>query len=299
VHRVEQPASDARIGVALVAGAAVAWSTAGYFTRSIAMSVWPLLVWRNVFGGAFVLAYALATERGAALAALRGLDRIGWLGVVLNGVSMICYLGALRHTSVTNVVVIFASAPFVAALLSWLALGEAPARRTLVAAAIALAGVALTVAGTPGGSRGLTGDGLAVLMTLGLAGYTVILRHRAATSMVAASGLSAWVGALLALPFAAPSLAVTAHELLDVALFGVTSFGLGLALYTSGGRRLNPARTALVSTLDTPLAPLWVWLAFGEVPSVAAVMGGCLVLAAVAADTLTGRVRPDATTTTS
>ena len=84
--------------------------------------------------------------------------------------------------------------------------------------------------------------------------------------MLPAAAASGWIGALVALPFAS-HLDVGAHQLVNLALFGITSFGLGLLPYTIGARYLHPARTALISTLDTPLAPLWVWVAFNERPA--------------------------------
>ena len=129
---------------------------------------------------------------------------------------------------------------------------------------VALIGVAITVGGTPS-TTGLLGDLLAVGMTLGVAIFTIVARRHRDRSMTAASAASAWVGMLIALPFTC-RLAVSRLELFQLALFGVTSFGLGLILYAKGARHLHAARSALISALDTPLAPLWVWLAFGEAP---------------------------------
>ncbi len=271
--------TGAALGVVLVASAAAAWSTAGYFTRLIPVALFAMLVWRNVFGGLFMGGYVFLTQRRRALASFTGLGLIGWLAALLNGVSMICYLAALRHTSVANVAVIYATAPFVAAAIAWLFFRDAASPRTLLAGVAALVGVVITVGGTPGG-RGLTGDLLAVLMTVGLATFTVVLRHHHSASMLPAAAASAWIGALLALPFAS-HLDVGAHQLVNLALFGVTSFGLGLVLYTIGARYLHPARTALISALDTPLAPIWVWVAFNQKPSATTVVGGMIVLAAV------------------
>ena len=81
--------------------------------------------------------------------AFRCLGRIGWFAAVVNGISMVCYLSALRHTSVANVVVIYATAPFVAAGLAFrsTAIGR-PGERSLTGV-VALMGVAITVGGTP------------------------------------------------------------------------------------------------------------------------------------------------------
>ncbi len=270
--------SDSRLGVALVAGAAVSWSTAGYFTHLIHVSIFPMLAWRNLFGGIFMLGFVAVTHRGTTVHAFRTLGRIGWAVAVLNGVSMVLYLAALRHTSVANVVVIYATAPFVAAGIAFLLYRDRASRRTLATGVIALAGVAITVAGTSG-STGLLGDLFAGGMTLAVAIFTIVARRHRDRSMVAAAAASAFVGMLIALPFTTPSqLRVSPTQLLELALFGVTSFGLGLILYTMGARHLHAARSALISALDTPLAPLWVWLAFGLRPAVASVIGGGIVL---------------------
>ncbi len=283
----EPHASDQRLGVALVAAAAVAWSTAGYFSELVHVALFPTLVWRNIFGGTFMLGFMVATQRRAAIASFRSLGRIGWFAATVNGFSMICYLGALRHTSVANVVVIYATAPFVAAGIAFLLYRDRASRRTLATGAIALAGVAITVGGTPS-TTGLFGDLLAVAMTFGLAIFTIIARRHRDRSMLAAATASAWIGALVALPFA-DTLRVSSVQLGQLALFGVTSFGLGLILYSIGARHLHAARSALITALDTPLAPLWVWLAFGQSPAVAAVGGGVLVMVAVVTNILTER----------
>jgi drug/metabolite transporter (DMT)-like permease len=106
--------------------------------------------------------------------------------------------------------------------------------------------------------------------------------------MVAAATGSAWIGALVALPFCS-TLRITGVQTGQLALFGVTSFGLGLILYSVGARHLPAARSALITALDTPLAPLWVWLAFGERPAVASAVGGAIVLAAVIVNILRER----------
>ncbi len=270
---------DARLGVVLVAGAAVVWSTAGFFTRLITVGLWTMLVWRNVFGGLSMMLYLLVTKRRDLLASFAGLGSVGWLAALINGLSMICYLGALRHTSVANVVVIYATAPFVAAALAWVLFRDAASRRTLLAGLVAVVGVAITVGGAPR-SSGLTGDVLALAMTFGLAMFTVILRHHRKASMVSAAGASAWIGALIALPFAS-KLAVSSHQLGNLALFGITSPAIALTLYTIGARYLHPARTALISALDVPIAPIWVWLAFNQRPALASIVGGSVVMLAV------------------
>src|SRR5262249_16724138 len=98
--------------------------------------------------------------------------------------------------------------------------------------------------------------------------------------MTAAAGLSPLLTTLLVWPAAAP-LDVSATDLGHLALFGVAQNGLGLLLMTWGTRFLPAAEGALIGALDASLAPVWVWLAFREVPPATTLAGGTIVMLAV------------------
>jgi drug/metabolite transporter (DMT)-like permease len=192
----------------------------------------------------------------------------------------------LTRTTVADVTVIFAIAPFAAAILAWLWHGERQSRVTLVASGLALLGVALTVdAALTAGT--IAGDLLALAATILMATLMVIVRRRREVSMLPASCLSAFLAVALVAPVARP-LAPTGAELAILAGFGA-QFGLTLLLLTLGTRLIAAPRAALLGSLEIPLAPLWVLLAFGEAPALMVVIGGALVLAAVIADALLSR----------
>ena len=44
------------------------------------------------------------------------------------------------------------------------------------------------------------------------------------------------------------------------------------------------AQASLIATLESPLMPFWMWLAFQEVPTKHALVGGALVMGAVITD---------------
>ena len=46
---------------------------------------------------------------------------------------------------------------------------------------------------------------------------------------------------------------------------------------------VSATENALINTLETPLAVAWVWLCFGETPTVTSFVGGLIVVAAVVA----------------
>ena len=97
--------------------------------------------------------------------------------------------------------------------------------------------------------------------------------------MVAAVCVSMLLSTAVTWPLSAPT-AVGSPELFYLFLFG-GQMGLGLLLLTIGSRLIPATENALIGTLDTPLSPLWVWLAVDEVPTTAALVGGTIVLGAV------------------
>jgi drug/metabolite transporter (DMT)-like permease len=267
-----------RLGFALVSASAVAWSTAGLFTRLIAADSWTMLAWRGILGAlGLALVISLMPSQGT-WRSLRRLGPLGWFFVLQSSAGMIFFLTALRATTVAHVAVIYATVPFIAAALSWLAMRERPTTGAVVSSLIALAGVAVMVGfGRDGGVRG---DLLALGMTFTMAVAMVVARHFPDMPFLPASCMSALLSGLIAMPFGAP-LSVTAHDVVLLMLFGLTTFALGLPLFTLGARLLPAIETALIGALDAPLAPLWVWLAFKEKPSSITLIGGAIVFAAV------------------
>ncbi len=136
----------------------------------------------------------------------------------------------------------------------------------------------------------VAGDVLALAMTALMALMMVVIRKIRQVSMLPAACLSAFACAVAVFPLAHPA-DVTTQDLLRLGLFGTTQFGLGLLLLTAGTRLISATRASLLGNLELPFAPLWVWLAFGEVPSQLASIGGGIVLAAVLLDLVADQVR--------
>lgn len=269
------------IGIALVVAAAVAWSTAPFFTRLLPFDSWTILFWRGLFGGGLIAAFLVLTQGRAGL---RDLTEMGsWLVASLSTLAMVCFIPALQLTSVSNVAIIIATGPFVTAAIAWIWLREAAQLRTMLASVAALCGVAIIV-GNVRVDSDMLGVALACLMTVAIAVMTVAVRRHRQTSMVAAAALSNILGSIVSIPFAKGITGIAGPDLLILAMFGFFQVALGLTLFVLGSRLLPSGQAALISTLETPLMPFWVWLAFQETPAPRALVGGALVMGAVIAD---------------
>src|SRR5438034_1391130 len=266
-----------RRGRLFVALAAVAWSTAGLFQRGLSLNVGTQLAGRALFAVLGLLVYVAIAERGAMLRAFRAIGSDGLAVAALLAVSSGAFIAALNYTSVANVLFMQALAPVLAAVLGTF-VGEPVSRRTWVAMAVALGGVALMVGG-PGHPSAL-GLSLSLLMSVSFAGTLVITRRRRDVSMAPATCLSQLAVLVAAAPFARPG-EVDGRDLALLVALGVGQIGLGLIFLTIGARLIPAAEVALITLLEIVLGPVWVWLARGEQPSATTLARGAIVLGAV------------------
>jgi drug/metabolite transporter (DMT)-like permease len=63
---------------------------------------------------------------------------------------------------------------------------------------------------------------------------------------------------------------------------GGFALGLGLPLFNLGHRSVSAARIPLLLMTEVVLAPLWVWIWPGETPGVMTLLGGAVIMSAVA-----------------
>src|SRR5438105_2556232 len=273
--------SEHWLGMLLTTASAIAYSTAGFFTRLIHLDAWTVLFWRGMFAGLFIAGFIVWQNRRGTLAAVRAIGVPGVVAASLSTLATIFFINAFRRTSVADVTIIFAATPLVTAAIARLWLGERERSATLLASAAALLGVVVMVGGATREGH-LFGDLLAIGTTLSMAMMMILIRKHRETPMLPAACLSAFLCPLAVWPVAAPW-NVRPTDMGYLALFGTTQFGLGLLLLTLGTRLISATESALVSALEAPLAIVWVWLAFKEVPALTTFAGGAIVMAAVSA----------------
>lgn len=263
-------------GVLLVCLSAIAFSTAGLFTKGVSADAWVVMYWRGISAAIFTLGYVVLSGDF-----WREVARFRWAAIVatlLSASGTLAFIPAFKMTSIANVAMIWGTAPFLTALLAWLLLKERPSRRIVLASGVAIAGVVVVISGSFGGGA-LLGDALAFWMTLMIASLVVLYRCYPDTPV----GLPNVLASLVLLPaslwFSAP-MQVDPMELWILLAFGAT-FAVASVTFVMGARFLPAAETALLSALETPLAPIWAFILLSEVPTVAAIIGGVMILSAM------------------
>jgi len=292
-----QPSSTAephKYGVLLVFAAGVLWSTVGLGIRLIEDAVvWQILFYRSISLSVFL--YIIIHLRSGENAFVQ-ISRVGFPAVIAGLALVAAYAGgiyAIQATSVANAMLVFATAPFMAAVLGWLVLKEPVRKATWIAIVVALAGIAIMVADKSGGAA-LKGNLAALGSALGFAVFTVALRWGKSTEMLSSvflSGLFGIVVTFFICQFLGLSIVLSVRDGGIAMGMGVFQVGAGLILYTIGSRSLPAAELTLLSLAEVLLGPMWVWLFLGETATIYTLIGGAVLFAAIAGNTISGKRR--------
>lgn len=247
--------------------------------RLIAADTMTIAVWRGLSAAVATLAFVALFHRSA-WTGFRSLMTAPALAMIaLQGTGSIFFLGSLQHTSVANSLLILATAPFLAALFSWIWLRETIDRATALAIVAVFGGVGIIASGSLGGGT-LFGDFLSFLNAMTIAGYYVVLRKARHVNLIVAIACGYLLTSLIALPIA-PMEPFDASQWALVMLSGGVILAGGVGLLQIGPRYLPAPEVSMITMLEIVVGPLLVWWVLGEDPGQATLIGGALILAAI------------------
>ena len=274
-------------GVIMVLVAGIFLSLAGLVLRNLeAANGWQVLFYRSSIFAVVVLLLTIVRHRRHTPAAFRAIGLPGIVVAIALGLGSIAYIYALLLTTVANALFIISAAPLMAAILGWIVLGERVQRFTWYLMVIAVAGIGIMVFDGVAGGRVL-GNAVAFITPVSFAVMLVAIRCSGNTDMLPAICLAGVVGASISFVMA-DSLAVSDHDLALCLFLGVVQYGAGFILITVGARFVPAAEVALLAMSEIVLAPIWVWIGVGEVPSTLTLAGGLVVVGAVVAQGISG-----------
>jgi drug/metabolite transporter (DMT)-like permease len=301
------------IGAALGTTTGLAWGGQFVVGKSAVERVdaFHLTTIRYALAGLVLLAILSAVEGRSALRLEgRGL-KLWWLGTLgFAGFNLLGFTG-LAHARAQSAALIVALAPLLTALVLWRRSGVRPRRTTLVALAVALAGVALVISGGDPGSivHGSIGWGDAlvlggvfsfILYTLGAAEFPELSPLRYTTLTAALGWLS--IAAATVIASAAglePEPSVGAYSAIWWQILYIALVGAVIAVVSWNGAvlALGPQNATLFGNL-IPVTTFVIEIARGYRPSALELAGAVLTIAALVANNLlTRRPHPRAAET--
>jgi drug/metabolite transporter (DMT)-like permease len=264
------------------------WSTSGLFIKLVNWHPVVIAGSRSFMAALFMLAIRFAFPPKFAVKSRKGPF---WAAAIVYALTMQSFVTANKLTTSANAIMLQYSAPVWAALLGWFLIREKPHWEHWGALVCVCGGLALFFKdGLAGGA--FLGDALALLSGMFFGSHSVFLRMQKDGSPFDSMLLAHGVNFALSLPFfffyfpvfEAPTLAAVLY-------MGIIQVGCASLLFSYAIKRVSAVQAMLTAMVEPVLNPLWVLIVTGEKPSFSALIGGGIIIAAVAASSLIGKNR--------
>lgn len=268
-----------RLGFFLVFASAVVWSFGGAIKHFLTTGEsWTIVFWRSVWAALFLFMFMLIREgRRGTLQLFANMGVPGLWVAIFFAIASTCFVVALAHTTVANILLMQAGVPLFAALILWVLFREQVSLLTWIAIACVIIGVVVMVSDSFTGKVSPVGDTLSALIAFSFACATVITRRYAHVRMVPAVCLGTVMAACVSGALV-NTFGVTLPDMGILIVFGSLNLGLGLAFFATGARLIPSAHAALLGITETMLGPMWMWLIHNEIPAIRTIIGGLIVL---------------------
>jgi drug/metabolite transporter (DMT)-like permease len=271
-----------RLAVLLVLMSSLINSAGGLILRSIdEAGPWHVLLYRQGTLALALFFVLVLRHRGRIVPEFIGIGRYGVIAGFAMAIGATCFIHSLSNTTVANTLFILSATPFVTAVLGWVWLKEPVRRSTWIAMALALVGIAIMVGG--GFAAGTVfGIVLALMTVFCFSCFVVLLRRGRATNMIAAVVVGSSISAINAAFMLKGNFVISSHDLVFCVAWGGVLSTIVHFLFVWSSRFVRGAELMLLILVEMVLGPLWVWIFVAEVPRFATLVGGAIVLVAVA-----------------
>jgi drug/metabolite transporter (DMT)-like permease len=262
---------------------ALLWSTSGLFVKLLHWHPLSIFSARGIVASVVFLIWLRRVR--LRITPFLAAGAAGYMG------AQFLFILSTRLTTAANAIFLQYTAPIYVVILGVLFLGERPRRIDWITMLVIFAGMLLFF-GQDLTLEGLYGNLAAILSGVALAVMIVGTRAQKDSHPAQIFLIGSCLGGLIGLP----SVLQETWSLADAAIIaylGIFQTGLAAAVYSIAIREVPALESNLILMLEPVLNPLWVFLVIGESPAPLALIGGAVVLGAIAVRAVVGARRTD------
>lgn len=251
---------------------ALFWSLGGYFIKEIDAGALGITFFRCLFAAIWLLP----------LVPGRRFPRIAdmLVSIALFALLLGLYVGSTKATTAANAIFLQYTAPVYVILFSPWLLNEKLRRADLMPLAICLGGIAVLFAGNQG-SGDMRGIWLGIGSGFFYGLFLLWLRRLRYADPIAITFANCVGVAVILAPF--PGVwNVDAPNAGLLVLMAAVQFALPYVLFTRGLQDVTGGEASLIALIEPVLNPIWVALLLGEMPTLATIAGGAIILIGLA-----------------
>ncbi|MES2206885.1 MAG: DMT family transporter [Pseudomonadota bacterium] len=275
-----------RNAILLIIAATVLWSSTGFSVRQLTIkNGYEITFWRSMFSALFVAILLLRQPLKTTFKTIHKAGKTGMISAVMWGTNFSCFTIALSMTTIANVLIICGLSSLFTGLFAWLFLKQSIKLSTWIAIVVASIGIIamfFSDLSLISNSKQFIGVIIALIIPLAMSiNYIALQKSDSQVDLIPSVMLGCIFSSIAMLPLVWP-IHINTHDLLIAGSLGMFQLGLPAVMTVIAARKLSAPEISLWSLIEIVLGFLWGWLGSGETPSTKTIIGGTLVLIALA-----------------
>ena len=251
------------------------WSIAGIIIKMVDMNSFAIAGFRSLFAAAAVGVFMAVTKNRIVI------SKKTVIGAVFLCATFMAFVTANKLTTAANAIVLQFTAPIFVMIIEALAAHKKPKVFDALTVLVTLGGISLFFLDSLGSGRSI-GDIIAVFAGLFLGLFFFIVGESQGDEKISGILFGQLLTAVIGIPFVFfTENTVNAQGILWIAVLGVFQLGIPYILLSEASKYCSPLACSLISVAEPLLNPVWVAVFYGEIPGIAALAGGVIVIAAV------------------
>ena len=263
---------DHKKGLIAIFASALLWSTGGLFIKLISLDAMQLSFFRCLFAAiVFAVIFKKEVFHANGFAFINGAFYAGIL---------ILFVVATKTTTAANAIFLQYTAPIYILIFEPLINKTSFEKINVITIIICFIGMVLFFMGelSPGH---LEGNIFALLSGVAFAAFMIGMRKNKHEYQFSSIFYGNVMVSLICIPFIVNLKSLSSSDLWMVAYLGIFQIGIAYAIFSYGLKRVYAIEASLIGMIEPVLNPVWVFLGYGEIPSLIAIIGGIIIITTI------------------
>jgi len=269
--------SEHQKGLLFVLTAALLWSTGGLFIKLISFSAMQLSFFRCSIAA---VTFAIIFKKRVLL-----INKLSIANSIIYAVVLITFVIATKTTTAANAIFLQATAPIYVLIFEPIINKTRYDRINIITVSVCVIGMLLFFVGKlePGH---LEGNLVALISGVTFAALFLGMKKNDQKFQQSSIFWGNILVALICIPFLVSLEMISFSDLWMVSFLGVFQIAFAYAFFASGLKRIFAVEASIISMVEPVFNPVWVFLGYGETPTVYSIIGGLIILGAIISRTI-------------
>jgi drug/metabolite transporter (DMT)-like permease len=264
--------SEHQKGILFVFIAGLLWSTGGLFIKLISLPAMQLAFFRCIIAA---ITFGILFRKRILL-----FNKLTFVNSAFYAAILITFVIATKTTTAANAIFLQSTAPIYVLIFEPIFNKTKYERINIITVAVCVLGMLLFFVGKlePGH---LEGNIIALLSGIAFASFFLGMKKNDPKYQHSSIFYGNILVAIISIPFLFSIEVLTTNDFMMLSFLGVFQIAIAYAFFSSGLKRIFAVEASIIALIEPVLNPVWVFIGYGESPSLTAIIGGLIILGAI------------------